>query len=77
MKMKRGTRIEYTYAAGKVAAGRILRVYTPKEIAAHAKSHGEAAAARLPEWFPCELTDEHGTYKGACHVSQLRVISNR
>jgi len=74
--MKRGTRIEYTYAGGKVVSGKVLRSYTAKEIATHAKTHGAEAAARLPEWFPCELYDEHGSYRGACHLSQLRVIAN-
>lgn len=74
---KRGTRIEYRYAAGAVTPGKVVRHYTPKEIAAHAKTHGPEAAARLPEWIVCELEDDHGTYRGACHVSQLRVTDNR
>lgn len=74
---KRGTRIEYTYAGGKVASGKVLRLYSPKEIAEHRLTHGPEAAAKLPEWIPCELNDEHGTYSGACHVSQLRNVDNR
>lgn len=74
---KRGTRIEYTYAGGAVVPGKVLRLYTAKDAADHAKTHGEEAATRLCEWIPCELTDEHGSYKGACHVSQLRIVSNR
>lgn len=73
---KRGQCIEYTYAAGAVTPGRVLRRYSDKEIASHARSHGERAAADLPNWIVCELTDDHGTYKGACHVDQLRVIGN-
>lgn len=74
---KRGTRIEYCYASGEVVQGKVVRTYTDKEIAAHAKTHGPEAAARLPEWIVCELADEAGTYRGACHVSQLRVTDNR
>ena len=74
---KRGTRIECRYAFGAVKPGKVIRRYTDKEIAAHAKSHGEKAAADLPNWIVCELYDEHGTHRGACHVSQLRVTDNR
>lgn len=75
--MKRGTQIEYRYAAGAVKQGKVLRTYTAKEIARHAITHGERAAAELPNWIVCELYDDHGSYSGACHVSQLRVIDNR
>lgn len=74
---KRGTRIEYRYAGGAVTQGKVVRTYTDKEIAAHAMTHGERAAADLPNWIVCELEDDHGTYRGACHVSQLRVTDNR
>lgn len=75
--LKRGTRIEYTYAAGKVVRGTVLKPYGARDIALHARTHGEKAAAELPNWYPCQLEDEHGTYRGACHVSQLRVVDNR
>jgi hypothetical protein len=75
--LKRGTRIEYSYAGGKAVLGKVLRRYTAREIAIHARTHGPDAAAKLPEWIPCELTDEHGTYSGACHISQLRIVDNR
>lgn len=75
--LKRGTRIAYTYASGAVVMGKVLRSYSAKEIAAHVKSHGPEAAAQLPNWYPCELYDEAGTYRGACHISQLRVIGNQ
>jgi hypothetical protein len=74
---KRGTRIEYRYAGGLVSPGKVLRTDTPKEIAIHSKTHGERAAADLPNWIVCELYDDNGSYKGACHVSQLRVTDNR
>lgn len=73
--LKRGRRIEYTHAGGKVVTGKVLRLYTASEIAAHARTHGAEAAARLPNWIPCELTDEHGSYRAACHVSQLRAVA--
>lgn len=75
--MKRGTRIEYRYAGGMVSPGKVIRTYTEKEIAAHAKTHGEKAAAALPEWIVCELYDDSSTYTGACHISQLRITDNR
>jgi hypothetical protein len=74
---KRGTRIEYRYAGGLVVPGKVKRTYTDKEIAAHAKTHGEKAAAALPEWIVCELYHPDGIGGGACHVSQLRVTDNR
>lgn len=58
--LKRGTRIEYTYALGKVVPGKVLRPY-----------------ADWPGWFLCELTDEGGSYRGGCHVDQLRITDNR
>lgn len=58
---KRRTRIEYTYAAGKVVQGKVLGPYSPD----------------MPDWYHCELVDEGGAYRGGCHVSQLRVIDNR
>jgi hypothetical protein len=75
--LKRGTRIEYRYAFGAVKPGKVVRTYTAKEIATHAKTHGERAAADLPNWIVCELEDDHGSYKGACHISQIRVTDNR
>lgn len=74
---KRGQRIEYTYAAGQVTLGKVVRLYTAKDCEQHKRTHGEAAAAALPEWIVCELTDAHGSYRGACHFSQLRSLDNR
>lgn len=71
---KRGTKIEYTYAAGQKVTGKVIRHYTAREIEAHRKSHGDRAAELLPNWIVCELEDDHGKYRGACHVEQLRVI---
>jgi hypothetical protein len=59
--MKRGTRIEYTYALGKVVQGKIVKPY----------------AAHLPGWFLCKLTDKAGDYSVGCHVGQIRVVGNR
>lgn len=59
--LKRGTRIEYTYAAGKVVSGKVLKPYAPD----------------MPGWFLCELTDEIDTYRGGCWHEQLRVVDNR
>jgi hypothetical protein len=58
---KRGSRIEYTYAAGDVVPGRIVR----------------PAGENMKDWFVCELTDKGGSYRGTCHASQLRIIGNR
>jgi len=69
---KRGQKIVYTYAGGAEVPGKIVRFYTAKEIAIHAKTHGERAAEMLPDWIVCELQDAHGSYRGACHVDQLR-----
>lgn len=77
MTLKRGTRVEVTNGCGMIARGKVLRTYTPKEIAMHAKSHGQAAADDLPNWYPCEMTDEQGTYRLAFHVSALRVMESR
>ena len=59
--LKRGTRITYTYALGKIVSGKVIRPYSPD----------------MPEWFVCELTDEGGSYRGGCHVSQITVTDNR
>ncbi len=74
---KRGTRIEYRYAAGAIVPGKVVRTYSEKEITAHAKTHGEKAAAALPNWIVCELYHPDGTSRGACHIDQLRVTDNR
>jgi len=71
-KFKRGQKIVFSYAGGREVPGKIVRFYTAKEIACHARSHGTRAAELLPNWIVCELTDESGSYRGACHVDQLR-----
>jgi hypothetical protein len=60
--LKRGTKIEYTYAGGKKVPGKIVRYVKPEEV------HG------LEGWYVCSLVDEHGKYGGSCHVEQLRVV---
>lgn len=59
--LKRGTRVSYRYAGGKVVPGKVLRPYSPD----------------MPEWFLLELTDEGGTYRGGCHREQITVTDNR
>jgi hypothetical protein len=75
IEFKRGQRIIFTYAGGRAVPGKIVRFYTAKEIALHAKSHGVRAAELLPNWIVCELTDESGSYRGACHIDQLRAAA--
>lgn len=60
MKLKRGTRVTYTYAAGKVVQGKVVKAYAPD----------------MPGWWLLELTDEHGTTRGGCHEGQIRIIDN-
>lgn len=76
-RFKRGKRIEYRYAFGKIVQGKVIRRYSEKEVARHAKTHGPEAAARLPEWIVCEMEDEAGSYRGAFHFEQLRITDNR
>jgi hypothetical protein len=59
--MKRGTKIEYRYAAGAIVSGKIIKPYSPE----------------MPGWFLCALTDEGGEYRSGCHVEQLRNVDNR
>jgi hypothetical protein len=59
--LKRGTRVTYTFAAGKVVPGKVLRPY----------------AKDMPDWYLVELTDEQGTSRGGCHSGQLTVVDNR
>jgi hypothetical protein len=63
--LKNGTKIEYTYAAGKVVAGRIIRAVRPQE------NYGYEG------WYQVILTDEHGLYRGCVHREQIRNIDNR
>lgn len=58
--MKRGMRIEYAHAFGKVVAGKIIR----------------AEKGRFAGWFVCRLFDEAGEYSACCWGGQLRVIDN-
>lgn len=60
-KLKRGTRITYRYAAGKIVPGKIIRPYTHEQ----------------PGWYLCELTDEISTTRGGCHIDQITVTDNR
>jgi hypothetical protein len=59
-KIKRGTRIEYTYAAGKVVQGKILGPY----------------CLEMPGWYRARLWDEGGEYVAGIHENQIRVVSN-
>ncbi len=60
-KLKRGTRIEYTYALGEVVQGKIIRPY----------------GRTMPGWFLCELTDTAGKWRAGCHIGQIRVVDNQ
>ena len=59
--MKRGTRITYRYAGGKIVQGKIIKPY----------------AKEMPDWYLCELTDEAGTIRGGCHREQITIVDNR
>jgi hypothetical protein len=59
---KRGQRIEYTYAGGKVVPGKVISI---------------EKAARWRGWLVAELTDEHGSYRGCVHSGQCRSLDNR
>ena len=58
--IKRGTRIEYTYAFGKVVQGKILGPYSKD----------------MPGWYSAKLCDEGGEYGGGINESQIRITSN-
>lgn len=72
--LKRGTKIQTVAGMGVVQTGVITRLYTQREIDAHRKSHGEAAADDLANWFPVRLTDHQGTFECALHRDSLTVI---
>lgn len=68
MTMKRGTRVECSYAmGGKVVQGTVLKV---EPINLYAK-HG------VDLWYAVEMIDEHGSYKGCVHHTQVRNVDNR
>jgi hypothetical protein len=61
MKLKRGTRVTYRYAGGKIVPGVIV------------KQHKDDFA----DWYVVRLTDEAGTSTGSCHRDQITVTDNR
>lgn len=65
--LKRGTKIEYTYAGGKVVQGKIVK---PQPINFYT-THG------VDLWYVVRLTDEAGEYGGSVHFSQVRNVDNR
>jgi hypothetical protein len=65
--LKRGTKIEYTYAFGRKVQGTIVK---PQPINFHAK-HG------VDLWYVVKLVDEDGEYSGSVHYGQVRNIDNR
>lgn len=67
MALKRGTKIEYAYAGGKIVSGKVVRV---QPINFYAK-HG------VELWYQVRLTDEHGEYGGTVHHGQIRNVDNR
>lgn len=68
---KRGDKVRTLLGNGRFAVGKVKRLYSEREIAAHARSHGEAAAARLPEWIVCTMSDDKGEFTLAHHYSSL------
>lgn len=58
---RRGMRVTYRYAGGRIVQGKIIRPYS----------------ADMPMWYLVELTDEQGTYRGGCHAEQLERKDNR
>jgi hypothetical protein len=65
--MKRGTKIEFTYAGGKVVQGKIVQP----------RSNPLYSAQGPDLWFVVKLTDEAGEYGGCAHHSQIRNVDNR
>jgi hypothetical protein len=59
--LKRGTRVAYSYAGGKVVSGIVVKQHK----------------AEMADWFVLRLTDEAGTYCGSCHREQITVTDNR
>jgi len=59
--LKRGTRVSYRYAAGKLLSGKIVKPYSPD----------------MPDWYVLDLTSECGSYRAGCHVEQITVTDNR
>lgn len=60
--LKSGTKVSYTYAAGKVVPGTVV------------KRHRDMLDGN---WYVLKLTDEAGTYRGSCHRDQIAVTDNR
>ena len=61
--LKRGMRVIYAYAGGKVVPGKVLRSYSPD----------------MPDWWLLRLTDpvDGTSIDGGCHRDQITVIDNR
>lgn len=59
---RRGERIEYTFAAGKVVRGKVVRL---------------EREPRWLGWLVADLTDEDGTSRGCVWGGQCRSIDNR
>lgn len=61
MRIKARTKVVYTFAAGKIVEGVVLRQHKGDMI----------------DWYVVRMTDERGSFSGSCHVDQLRVTDNR
>ena len=59
--LRRGTRVSYRNAAGKIVLGVVLRQHP----------------APMADWYLLELTDEHGCFRASCHRVQITVTDNR
>ncbi len=60
--IKRGTRVTYRFAGGKIIAGVVM------------KHHKDMLDG---QWYVLRLTDEVGTWSGSCHREQITVTDNR
>lgn len=66
--LKRGTRIEYTYAGGKVVQGKIVRHQDMDNVPGRPDLKG------LTGWYHVSLVDEHGPHQCSVHESQIEVV---
>lgn len=65
---KRGQKVTYTYAGGKIVPGRIVRYQDMDNVPGRPDLRG------LTRWWLVELTDEAGKHRGSCHQNQLRAL---
>jgi len=68
---KRGQRIEFTYAGGKVVPGKIIGYQDMSKVPFRPDLKG------MVGWYAVTLTDEQGAYSGSVHEEQIRSVDNR